>query len=311
MRFRYARHSNDLKALTRFYTEVIGLDIIGTIDDHEGYSAVFLRLPGLDWHLEFTASKDPADHHPDPEDLMVFYTGSDEELRAIARDSDRLGYKRRTSKNPYWQRNGIELLDPDGFGLVISKRTIELNHESGTTQVAKGLGLENWDTLLTHVRNLPYGRNAERTNFDLVLQEAKGTCSSKHALLKKLADENKISGVQLILAIYKMNGLNTPGIGEQLSQSGLAYVPEAHCYLKINGKRLDLTNASSDINRLAADILEEQEIAPEQVGQYKIDFHQNYLRKWIEESKIDQSFEEVWSIRESCIAALSSEESKS
>jgi len=65
---------------------------------------------------------------------------------------------------------------------------------------------------------LPYGRTANRTDLSLVISEQKGTCSSKHALLKEVADLNGIKGIDLIIGIYKMSEANTPGIGDELSK---------------------------------------------------------------------------------------------
>ena len=102
-----------------------------------------------------------------------------------------------------------------------------------------------------------------------------------------------------------MNESNTSGIGTHITDHQLDYIPEAHCYLNINGQRLDLTNPDSDINRIKNDILSETEIKPDQVGQYKVKYHKNYIQSWVVDHKIKLSFDEVWAIRELCIAELS------
>lgn len=160
-------------------------------------------------------------------------------------------------------------------------------------------------SLCEKVQKLPYGRNANRSNFGLVLSEGKGSCSSKHAFLKKEADKNNVENVQLILGIYKMNEVNTPKIGEELSKNNLEYIPEAHCYLKIHNHYFDFTSTFADFARINKDILEEMEINPEQVIQFKIDFHKDYLKKWIVDQKINSTFEEIWEVRERCIENLS------
>ncbi len=166
-------------------------------------------------------------------------------------------------------------------------------------------GIKDWNELLEYVRNLPYGRNANREDLTLPIQEGKGTCSSKHALLKHIADLNKISNVKLILGIYKMNQRNTPGIGNGIEKAGLEYVPEAHCYLRIKNMRMDVTSTSSSFERIERVLLKEIEIEPEQVANYKVQLHKEYLKNWILEQKIDLSFDKLWSIRESCILNLS------
>jgi hypothetical protein len=53
--------------------------------------------------------------------------------------------------------------------------------------------------------------------------------------------------------------------------------------------------------------LHEEEIDPNQAGAYKQTLHQSFLRRWIQESGLPAAytFEELWKIREQCIAALS------
>ncbi|WP_338762453.1 hypothetical protein WAF17_17655 [Bernardetia sp. ABR2-2B] len=146
------------------------------------------------------------------------------------------------------------------------------------------------------------------------MTEQKGTCSSKHAFLKKIADLNELRNIKLYIGIYKMNSSNTLKIGNILSENEFAYkldyIPEAHCYLKINGIEKDFTNNTSDFENLRNDILEEIEIEPYQVNEFKVNYHQDFLRKWIEkQNNILESvitFESVWSLREQCIKNLSS-----
>ncbi|MFT5915079.1 MAG: hypothetical protein ACI81T_001577 [Bacteroidia bacterium] len=166
-------------------------------------------------------------------------------------------------------------------------------------------GIENWQSLLDLIENLPYGRNANRKDFTLVWSEQKGTCSSKHAFLKHIADLNKIQNVDLILRMYKMTEENTPLIGNELSKNEIQYIPEAHCYLKIDGIRKDVTTNSADFSLIADSILEEITIEPFQISEFKVEYHQAYLKNWILENEVQFSFEEIWRIREKCIANIS------
>ena len=185
---------------------------------------------------------------------------------------------------------------------MISKRLLSTEPLSS---LAVSKGIETWEQLLKFVQLLPYGRNSNRNDFSLVLREERGSCSSKHALLKLIADENRIPDVKLILAIYRMNRSITPGIGFELENQGLKYIPEAHCYLKIGNLYEDFTTVSSTYERLKDDILIEKEIKPFQVIQDKIDFHRNFIKDWLEQESIALNFEEVWMIRETCIKNLS------
>jgi len=163
----------------------------------------------------------------------------------------------------------------------------------------------NFEELIDKVKNIPYRRNANRYDFTLVLSENKGTCSSKHAFLKDFADKNEIKNVKLYIGIFKMNEVNTPKLGDLLSKNNINYIPEAHCYLKINQIPVDATTSDSFYDKIKHDILEEIEIIPNQVSDFKVEYHKAFLKKWIEETNQNNTFEEIWKIREQCISKLS------
>lgn len=172
------------------------------------------------------------------------------------------------------------------------------------TQQLKNSGIYSWEELLIYVKNIPYGRNANREDLTLVLKENKGTCSSKHAFLKEVANLNKIPNIKLIIGIYKMNESNTK-IGTILSDNNIDFIPEAHCYLKIDEVRIDCTTPKSDFTKIEKDILEEIEIEPFQVGKFKVEYHQDFIKKWLSNSDIKITFDQLWTIREQCIDFLS------
>lgn len=179
-----------------------------------------------------------------------------------------------------------------------------LSSSDPLTQQINILGINSWEDLLIYVKNIPYGRNANREDLSLVLKENKGTCSSKHAFLKEVANLNKIPNIKLIIGIYKMNESNTK-IGTILSDNNIVFIPEAHCYLKIDEVRIDYTTPKSDFSKIEKDILEEIEIEPFQVGKFKIEYHQDFIKKWLSNSDTTITFAKLWAIREQCIAFLS------
>jgi hypothetical protein len=185
------------------------------------------------------------------------------------------------------------------------KKDYILKSRHKLTLELKKNGINTWNELTDFVRHLPYGRNSYRTDLSLIIKEQKGTCSSKHALLKKIANLNAIPEVKLILGIYKMNATNTPKIGDVLKKNNLEYLPEAHCYLKINDEQIDFTSSNSDFSSIKNDILLEKEIEPQQVAEFKVKFHKTYLKTWIDENEIPFSFDNIWRLREECIANLS------
>lgn len=165
-------------------------------------------------------------------------------------------------------------------------------------------GVVSWEDLIRCVRTFHYGRNANRADFSLVWHERKGSCSSKHAFLKMVADLNAIPNVELMLCIYKMNASNTAKVGSVLTKHTLDYLPEAHCYLRWNAQALDVTTMTSNLSLIEKDILEEQIIAPDQVVDFKVNLHRDFMKKWGESHHPSIPFETLWSIRETCIEAL-------
>jgi hypothetical protein len=168
-------------------------------------------------------------------------------------------------------------------------------------------GLLEYRAAARFVSRLPYGRNTVVHRTLIVLQEGRGTCSTKHALLRRLAVEQSLN-VVLVLGIYEMHERNTPGVGSVLEKHGLETLPEAHCYLRFRESRIDVTRPiDADPPERIAHFLHEEDITPEQIGDYKTAVHRQFLRRWMTESGNARSRDlgEVWRIREECIAALS------
>ncbi|WP_397362858.1 hypothetical protein [Olleya sp. R77988] len=180
----------------------------------------------------------------------------------------------------------------------------KLNTSSPLSKSALDLGLLDFQSVLNYVNQLPYGRNTDRCDYTLVLKEQKGTCSTKHAFLKQLAIENLQGNITLCLGIYKMNGLNTKGIASVLKHYNLDYIPEAHCYLKIDNKIIDITRSITSEHSFENSILTEETILPFQIGDYKVKIHQTFIKNWIVSEKTKYTFEDLWAIREACIKAL-------
>jgi thiol-disulfide isomerase/thioredoxin len=158
---------------------------------------------------------------------------------------------------------------------------------------------------LLFVKQLDYGRNEDKNNLATVFTDNCGTCSTKHSLLKKLADENNFEEVKLLVGLFKMNKVNTPEISKTLQRNQLEYIPEAHCYLKFEDQILDLTKINSDPTDFLDDLIEEIEILPEQITDYKVNYHKNYLVNWLDNNKeINLSLNDIWKIREQCIQDL-------
>jgi len=122
-------------------------------------------------------------------------------------------------------------------------------------------------------------------------------------LLAQLAVEQGLM-IKLMLGIYLMNERNTPGVGRVLSKYGLCEIPEAHCYLLQNVERIDVTRPVLP-PRETIDFVEEEELSPEQIGDYKTARHKAFIQKWLRSANLSTvwSLERLWTAREECIAA--------
>lgn len=181
-----------------------------------------------------------------------------------------------------------------------------LSGDDVVTRAFLDAGVAEYRATARHIHRLPYGRNSSRTDPLIVLREGHGTCSTKHALLARLAIEQGLD-IELALGIYQMTEANTPGVGPVLAAAGLVYIPEAHCYLRYREERIDVTRDSE--HKAAEPIvsfMHEETINPDQIGEYKIAMHQRWLREWMASPDAPRGvgFAELWRIRENCIAAL-------
>lgn len=305
MRFRYARHVKDIDKTAGFYSTYFGLEVLFTFRNHDQYDGIILGNPDQTLQIEFTQSHENPVSESDEDDLLVFYFHTKLEWEKRVEKMKNDGVKVLIPKNSYWLQNGVMFADPDGHRVELAMYDIKISTEGKLNSLLHARGIETWNEVVDYIRKLSYGRNQNRFDVSLVIKEEKGTCSSKHALLRSVAIENNIPGVRLILGMYKMNHHNTPGIGNILSEAGLDFIPEAHCYLSVNHLRIDVTSTLSDFKRLEDDILLEMEITPEQVNEYKVSFHQNFIINWIQEEHIPLSFDTIWELREKCIQRLS------
>lgn len=172
------------------------------------------------------------------------------------------------------------------------------------TTALKTAGCKTFEDVCLYVAKLPYQRNMDKANALCVINEQCGTCSTKHVLLKTIAEEHDRNDIHLVIGIFLMTRNNTPKITPVLNSFNLRYIPEAHCYLTYEGKIYDFTFHNANLDFIQ-DLLEEHIVNAADVARDKINLHQQYIRKWSKREEIPYSLEEIWQIRELCIAALS------
>ena len=113
MQVRIARQTDRLAEVVAFY-EGLGLPRIGGFEDHDGFTGVMLGFPGTAAHLELVTGGSHEAPAPHPESLLVLYLGSRAEVDRLS-----AGLPVVPSANPYWDRCGVTVTDPDGFRVVL------------------------------------------------------------------------------------------------------------------------------------------------------------------------------------------------
>lgn len=179
-----------------------------------------------------------------------------------------------------------------------------VSHDPLTLDIIES-GCVTWEDLVRSVRNFKYGRGEDRGDFESVWYRRMGTCSTKHGFLYHVAKLNQFEDVELIVGIYLMTASNTPKVASVLEQYQLEGIPEAHCYLKVKGEYLDATSNSSSYEGIADDVMLERAIALEFLVDAKMEHHKNFIESWRLLVSSDYSLEELWKMREECIAKLS------
>src|SRR5215472_10497922 len=167
---------------------------------------------------------------------------------------------------------------------------VRLGTGGPTTAAFVERGISRFRDAAQFVASLPYGRNSNRSDHLVVFRENKGTCSTKHRLLARLAQEQNLP-ITLCIGIYEMDGLNTPGVGAVLERRGFTSIPEAHCYLKRGSKRIDVTLAGGNVARAPIErVFVEVAISPEQIGGYKVQLHQEFMHRWMKAASLPRAF---------------------
>ncbi|MCH8863430.1 MAG: VOC family protein [Proteobacteria bacterium] len=119
-KLRIARPTSDMAAAKRFYMNGLGLELLGSFEDHGGFDGITLGFASQSFHLEITYEHAaPEISPPSPEDLIVFYVEDKAAWQRIVDRMKSLGYEAVKSSNSYWDVTGITFADPDGFRVVL------------------------------------------------------------------------------------------------------------------------------------------------------------------------------------------------
>jgi hypothetical protein len=120
---RVARPTRELGRVRLFYEQIVGLPVLASFTDHDGYDGVIFGLPDERAQLELVRSPHGDVPVPTNEDALVLYHCSGGAASDLVDRLERAGTPEITDDpmlNPYWPRRAARCyVDPDGYRLVV------------------------------------------------------------------------------------------------------------------------------------------------------------------------------------------------
>jgi len=101
-------------------------------------------------------------------------------------------------------------------------------------------GLRTFHEACRWTQNLPYGANSNNENSLILFEEKRGTCTTKHGAIARLAAEHGLP-IYTTLGFYRLTAEIVTGVSRILAAQGLEFIPQIHCFLAYEGCRVDLT----------------------------------------------------------------------
>jgi catechol 2,3-dioxygenase-like lactoylglutathione lyase family enzyme len=121
---RFARPTADLDRIRSFYEHVVGLPLLWSFVDHDGFDGAIFGLPDERAQLEIVRSPHGDVPAPTYEDVLVLYqsdTSAADDLVARLRRAGTVEVSDDPTLNPYWPRHGARTFsDADGYRLIVA-----------------------------------------------------------------------------------------------------------------------------------------------------------------------------------------------
>lgn len=122
---RVARPTTDLVRIREFYEHRVGLSVIASFVDHDGFDGVIFGLGDNGTQLELVQTPNRTAPRPTPEDVLVLYCATTSDASSLVAQLRSTGVSEVADDdptlNPYWPANGaVNFVDPDGYGLIVA-----------------------------------------------------------------------------------------------------------------------------------------------------------------------------------------------
>lgn len=120
--FRIVRPTDNPDALLPFYRDGLGLTVLDSFQDHDGFDAIIMGRENVPYHFAFTrTAKHQAGKAPTEENLLVFYLPDHAEWENAVERMKATGFVPVSAFNPYWDKKGVTFEDPDGYRIVLQQ----------------------------------------------------------------------------------------------------------------------------------------------------------------------------------------------
>ncbi len=120
--FRIVRPTDNPDALLPFYRDGLGLTVLDSFQDHDGFDAIIMGRENVPYHFAFTRTdKHQAGKAPTKENLLVFYLPDHAEWENAVERMKATGFVPVSAFNPYWDKKGVTFEDPDGYRIVLQQ----------------------------------------------------------------------------------------------------------------------------------------------------------------------------------------------
>lgn len=132
---------------------------------------------------------------------------------------------------------------------IISKKFLEL-------------GVNSFKDACIYVHNLNYGYNSDKDDEMILFKEKLGSCTTKHGVIAKLAEELNIPLYKKV-GIYKLTEKIVAGAGEIMEKYSIPFIPMVHCFLVYENYRFDLTEGNKNGKKTSIeDFIDEEKVIP-------------------------------------------------
>ena len=154
------------------------------------------------------------------------------------------------------------------------------------------------------LKDLPYGSNSTNENSLILFTENCGTCTTKHGVIARLAQEIELE-LYKNLGFYRLNDEIVTGINEIIQPYGLDFIPQIHCFLEYGSSRFDLTAGNCNgKNKIIEDydfvVRVNPDLSNEEYQNYYISYLHKYFDFAIEPKLAELGVDKILQLLEDC-----------